>query len=38
MASCMICKKDMTTGFVVCGNCAQKLKPFTLPSDLCMAK
>ncbi len=34
MASCMLCKKDVTTGFVVCGNCAHSLKPFTLPVEL----
>ena len=34
MASCMICKKDMTTGFVVCGDCAHKLEPFILSPDL----
>ena len=34
MASCVICKKDVTTGFVVCSDCAHKLEPFTLPPDL----
>ena len=34
MASCMICKKNVTTGFVVCGDCAHKLEPFTLSPDL----
>lgn len=34
MASCVVCKKDVTTGFVVCGECAHKLEPFTLPPDL----
>ena len=34
MASCMFCKKDVTTGFVVCGDCARKLEPFTLSHDL----
>jgi len=30
----MICKKEVTTGFVVCGDCAHKLEPFTLPAEL----
>jgi len=30
----MLCKKDVTTGFVLCGSCARKLEPFTLPADL----
>lgn len=34
MASCVFCKKDVTTGFVVCGDCAHKLEPFTLSHDL----
>lgn len=34
MASCVLCRKDVTTGFVVCGDCAHKLEPFTLSPDL----
>lgn len=34
MASCVLCKKDVTTGFVICGDCAHKLEPFTLSPDL----
>lgn len=34
MASCMLCKKDVTAGFVVCGDCARSLEPFTLPPEL----
>lgn len=34
MASCMLCKKDVTTGFVVCSDCAHSLEPFTLPIEL----
>lgn len=34
MESCMLCKKDVTTGFVVCGDCAHSLEPFTLPHEL----
>lgn len=34
MASCVLCKKDVTTGFVVCGDCAHKLESFTLSPDL----
>ena len=34
MASCMLCKKEVTTGFVVCGDCAHQLEPFTLSPDL----
>lgn len=34
MASCVVCKKDITTGFVVCGDCIHKLEPFTLSPDL----
>lgn len=34
MASCMICKNKVTTGFVVCGDCAHKLEPFILSSKL----
>ena len=30
MATCMLCKKEVTTGFVVCGECAHQLGPFTL--------
>ncbi len=26
MASCMLCKKDVTTGFVVCGDCTHTLR------------
>ena len=34
MASCVLCKKDVTTGFVICGDCVHKLEPFTLSPDL----
>lgn len=34
MPSCLICKEKVTSGFVVCGKCAHKLEPFTLPTDL----
>ncbi len=34
MASCMICKKEVTTGYVLCGCCAHKLEPLTLPTEL----
>lgn len=34
MATCLMCKKDVTTGFVVCGDCAKELKADTLPHIL----
>ncbi len=34
MASCMICKKEVTTGYVLCGCCVHKLEPLTLPTEL----
>ena len=34
MASCVLCKKDVIAGYVVCGDCAHKLEPFTLSPDL----
>ena len=34
MASCVLCKQNVTTGFVVCGDCIHKLEPFTLSPDL----
>ena len=34
MPSCMFCKKDVITGFVVCGDCAHSLEPLTLPPEL----
>lgn len=34
MASCVLRKKDVTTGFVVCGDCAHKLESSTLSPDL----
>ncbi len=34
MASCAICKKEVTTGFVVCSHCIHDLEPFTLPTEL----
>lgn len=27
MATCLLCKKDVTSGYVVCGDCAGKMKP-----------
>lgn len=31
MATCLMCKKDVTAGYVVCGDCADGLKSNTLP-------
>lgn len=31
MATCMMCKKDVTSGFVVCGKCAGELNAETMP-------
>lgn len=36
MVNCMICKRPVTKGLVVCGDCADKLKPYTLPPDLAL--
>lgn len=30
MPTCLLCKKDMTSGYVVCGDCAEKMKPGTM--------
>lgn len=30
MATCLLCKKDVTSGYVVCGDCAGKIKPETM--------
>lgn len=34
MANCMICREAVTSGFVLCSQCAQKLKPYTLTPEL----
>lgn len=34
MASCMLCKKEVTSGLVVCGDCAHKLEPSTPSAEL----
>lgn len=34
MATCLICKKDVTSGFVVCGDCAGELKSKAMPPVL----
>lgn len=34
MAECLLCKKDVTSGYVVCGDCAGKLNPGELPPVL----
>ncbi len=30
MPTCLLCKKDVTSGYVVCGDCAEKMKPGTM--------
>lgn len=27
MSTCLLCKKDVTSGYVVCGDCAEKVRP-----------
>ena len=34
MAKCLICKEDVTSGYVLCRHCAGKLEPYTLPPEL----
>lgn len=34
MATCLLCKKDVTAGYVVCGDCAGTLNPGELPPVL----
>ena len=34
MATCLICKKDVTSGYVVCGSCAGELKSEAMPPVL----
>lgn len=34
MGTCFICKRDVTSGFVVCGGCAGELKSGTMPPVL----
>lgn len=34
MAECLLCKKDVTAGYVVCGDCAGKLGAGELPPVL----
>jgi len=34
MPSCVICKKNVTSGIVLCGHCAKGLAPYTLPTEL----
>lgn len=34
MAACLLCKKDVSAGYVVCGDCAGKLNPGELPPVL----
>lgn len=34
MAECLLCKKDVVSGYVVCGDCAGKLNPGELPPVL----
>lgn len=30
MPTCLLCKKDVTSGYVVCGDCAETMKPGTM--------
>lgn len=30
MPTCLLCKKDVTSGYVVCGDCAEHMKPGTM--------
>ena len=30
MPTCLLCKKDVTSGYVVCGGCAGSMKPGTM--------
>lgn len=34
MPSCVICKKSIISGIVLCGHCAKGLSPYTLPTEL----
>lgn len=34
MADCIFCKESVTSGYVLCSQCAQKLKPYTLTPEL----
>lgn len=34
MPTCLLCKKDVTSGYVVCGDCAEKMRPGTMQSVL----
>ena len=34
MPNCVICKKPITCGVVLCGHCAKGLEPYTLPTEL----
>lgn len=34
MPNCAICKKPVTSGIVLCGDCAKGLAPYTLPTEL----
>ena len=36
MANCMICRQIVNSGFVVCPECAKKLKPYTLSPELAL--
>ena len=30
MPTCLLCKRDVTSGYVVCGGCAETMKPGTM--------
>lgn len=34
MANCALCKTSVTSGYVLCHRCAEKLHPFTLTPEL----
>lgn len=34
MSSCAICKEPIVSGIVLCGHCAKRLVPYTLPTEL----
>lgn len=34
MPTCLLCKKDVTSGYVVCGDCAENMKPKTMKPAL----
>ena len=34
MPTCLLCKKDVTSGYAVCGDCAENMKPGTMQPAL----